>query len=110
MALRRHVDIPHVVCKPRGLLDQTYQTVLDAALKDLKIAGRQLTLCLAMHADESQVLQRLYYKGKNQHRTALFWRRLVETRRYCDRLQGMKIPSLVDGLRYSFFSEGSSSK
>jgi len=50
-------------------------------------------------------LHQLYYKGKNQHRAALFWRRVVEMRRYGDRVQELDLPSLVDSLRYSFFGQ-----
>jgi hypothetical protein len=59
-----------------------------------------------MHANEAQVLERLYYKGKNQHRGALFWRRVGETRRYSARLGGIHIDDVVEILRYSFFGEG----
>jgi len=59
-----------------------------------------------MHTNESQVLERLYYKGRNQHRGALFWRRVVEVRRYSGRLEGIRIDNVVEILRHSFFGEG----
>ena len=32
------------------------------------------------------MLERLYYKGKNQHRTALFWQRVAEMRKFGERV------------------------
>ncbi|KAJ7109332.1 hypothetical protein C8R44DRAFT_802223 [Mycena epipterygia] len=86
-------------------LDAALHPNIDAALKDLKLCARRLQPVLDTFSDELQILHRLYYKGKNQHRPALFWRRVAEMRKYGDRVEELSLPSLVDSLRYSFFGE-----
>jgi len=103
----RHRVSPSVFCSPRALLDQTSYAFVDSALKDLKNYSRRLKIVLAAHGDELQILERLYYKGKNQHRSGLFWHRAAEIRRYGGRLDGMHISDVVDVLRFSFFGEAS---
>ncbi|KAJ7172521.1 hypothetical protein C8R46DRAFT_894304 [Mycena filopes] len=88
-------------------LDPILLPHIDAALKQLKSCARNLQPVLATFSDELQILQRLYYKGKNEHRSALFWRRVAEMRRYGDRVGELALSSLVDSLRYSFFGEDS---
>ncbi|KAF8077988.1 hypothetical protein FPV67DRAFT_1662762 [Lyophyllum atratum] len=89
---------------PRSHLDSSQHGSVDVVLKDLKNCSRRLHVALGAFRDEYQVLERLYYKGKNQHRVALFWRRIVEIRRFCRRLDGLHIDQTVDTLRGSFFS------
>ena len=88
---------------PRDLVPHALHTTINAILKDLKICSRQIHHALDSHADEAQLLNRIYYKNKNQHRGALFWRRLVEMRRYSERLDKAIILSTLDGIRTSFF-------
>lgn len=87
----------------RELLDQSLHVEVDLILKDLKIHSRRLQAALSIQLDETRILERLYYKGKNQHRGALFWRRFVELRRYSYRLQKADLAALMDNLRYAFF-------
>ncbi|KAJ7156018.1 hypothetical protein C8R43DRAFT_998843 [Mycena crocata] len=89
----------------KGSLDQSLHVHIDAALKNLKPCARRLQPVLDMFSDELQILHQLYYKGKNQHRGALFLRRVEEMRRYGDRVEELSLLSLVDSLRYSFFAE-----
>ncbi|KAI0277205.1 hypothetical protein BGY98DRAFT_643847, partial [Russula aff. rugulosa BPL654] len=67
------------------------------------IAYTTLSALFAQHATELAVLERIYYLNNNQHRPALFWQRIVEARRYSRRLRSLDVPSLVDGLRRSFY-------
>lgn len=78
-------------------------SAIDAALKTLKTSSRQLQTFLAAFRDEMQTLERLYYKGKNQHRAALFWRRVSEVRRYGERFNRAELAELVEGFRRSFW-------
>lgn len=87
---------------PRSELASLHSSV-DIALKTLKISSKKLQATLAAFRDEMQILERLYYKGKNQHRTALFWRRVCEVRRYGDRFNHSQLDSLVEVLRRSFW-------
>ncbi|KAK7693604.1 hypothetical protein QCA50_003173 [Cerrena zonata] len=93
----------NIVCAPRSGLKPADQTAIDSILKDLKICTRRLNVAFLSQQTELQVLERLFYKGKNQHRSALFWRRIEETRRYALRLTKQDIRSIVDGLRVSFW-------
>ncbi|KAI0781013.1 hypothetical protein BD413DRAFT_17917 [Trametes elegans] len=107
-APRRHVSHPPLHCSPRASLDPTTTPAIDAALKRLKACSRRLQAALASHRTELQVLERLYYKGKNQHRTALFWQRVAETRRLGGRVDEMHMDDVIESLRLAFWGEPSS--
>ncbi|KAJ7452469.1 hypothetical protein B0H11DRAFT_2073568 [Mycena galericulata] len=96
---------PKLTRTAKASLEPDLHASIDAALKDLKTCARRLQPVLATFSEELQILHRLYYKGKNQHRPALFWRRVAEMRRYADRVEELSLLSLVDYLRYSFFGE-----
>ncbi|KAK0503218.1 hypothetical protein EDD18DRAFT_1136933 [Armillaria luteobubalina] len=89
--------------RPRHTLDQALHFSVDAVLKNLKKCRNQYKTILATFQDELDILERLYYKGKNQHRSALFWKRVAETRRYGSRLTEMNLVQLIDDMQYSFF-------
>lgn len=110
MGPRRYLNPPDVHYSPRTLLDGDKRPRIDAALKQLRTCTRRLQTMLSMHRDEIQILERLYYKGKNQHRTALFWQRVEEMRRYGDRLDGMGMYDLLESLRLSFWGPPSQRK
>ncbi|KAJ4487993.1 hypothetical protein J3R30DRAFT_3256494, partial [Lentinula aciculospora] len=78
---------------------------IDSVLKDLKIYSRQLSTMMRTLVDETQILDRLHYKNKNQHRSSLFSRRINELRRYSHRAEEFQICGLVDDLRQSFFGK-----
>lgn len=88
---------------PRALVPYAFHSAIDALLKDLKICSRRIHHALVTHADELQLLRRVYYKNKNQHRGSLFWRRLVEMRRYSERLDKANLFSTLEEIRASFF-------
>src|SRR6266550_2545940 len=88
---------------PRALVPHAFHSAIDAILKDLKICSRRIHHALNTHTDELQLLHRVYYKNKNQHRGALFWRRLVEMHRYSERLDKAKVLSALEEIRASFF-------
>ncbi|CAL1704842.1 unnamed protein product [Somion occarium] len=87
----------------KSTLDQTQQSLVDSILKDLKICSRRLQTAFHSQQVDLQVLERLYYKGNNQHRSALFWRRIEEIRRYTPRLTDQRTQTVVDELRLSFW-------
>ncbi|KAI0670454.1 hypothetical protein C8Q78DRAFT_126522 [Trametes maxima] len=105
---RRHVPPPPLVCSPRTAVDSTSIPAVDAALKQLKACSRRLQAALACHRTELQVLERLYYKGKNQHRAALFWQRVAEIRRMGSRVDEMHMDEAVESLRLAFWGDPSS--
>jgi len=98
---------PKICYLSRVSLDPSCYSSIDNALKHLKIYTRRLHTVITTHDDELQILERLYYKGKNQHRSALFWRHVVEMRRYAIRLNQISLSGIVDSFRFSFFGEGS---
>lgn len=106
----RHVKPQIITCAPRTSLTSSSHAHLDSALKELKLHSRRLQSAIVAHTDEYLILERVYYKGKNQHRTALFWRRVTEIRKYSNRLDGMAVNNIMDNFRYSFFGGGSHKK
>ncbi|KAI0748045.1 hypothetical protein C8Q80DRAFT_1270493 [Daedaleopsis nitida] len=108
MVPRRHVSPPALKCTQRSSLEAEKCPTVDAILKQLKACSRRLQAALSSHRTELQVLERLYYKGKNQHRTALFWQRVAEMRKLGERVDEMHIDDVVESLRLSFWGEPSS--
>jgi hypothetical protein len=96
--------------KGRKELDASLHSSIDAFLKSLKPACRRLQVASTTLANEEQLLQRLYYKGTNQHRSALFWRRTTELRRYSERIRSLNLSDTFTRLRCSFFGENALSK
>jgi len=105
MTALRLARSPPLSSSPRSSLDASHHRSINAVLKDLQTCSRRLHAALSTHRDELQILERLYYKGKNQHRSALFWKRVVEVRRYGHRLAEMAMPVVLDRLRSAFFGE-----
>lgn len=103
MAARRAFNISPPNISPRNSMDPSNHPAVDSVLKDLKQCARRLQAALASQHVELQVLEMLYYKGNNQHRTALFWRRVSDMRRFGRRLEGANLHALVDGVRMSFW-------
>ncbi|PCH38219.1 hypothetical protein WOLCODRAFT_115073 [Wolfiporia cocos MD-104 SS10] len=110
MPAKRIAPVPPLSLTPRADLAATTYPEIDAVLKKLKSCTRNLQAALESHRLELQVLERLYYKSKNQHRTALFWQRVAETRRFGDRLQCMDLHAIVERLRLSFWGNAPSAK
>ncbi|KAG7452556.1 uncharacterized protein BT62DRAFT_1070308 [Guyanagaster necrorhizus] len=96
--------------RPRDTLDQVLHLPVDSALKELKKCRNQFKVILATFQDEHHILERLYYKGKNQHNSALFWKRVAETRRYCSRLYELDLGKLIDDVQLSFFDANTANK
>ncbi|KAI0721697.1 hypothetical protein C8T65DRAFT_565758 [Cerioporus squamosus] len=107
MAPRRHVHPPLASYLSRSSLGPDKSPAIDSVLKQLKACSRRLQAALASHRTELQVLERLYYKGKNQHRTALFWQRVAEMRKLGERVDEMHTDDVVESLRLSFWGEPS---
>jgi len=76
---------------------------VDAELKSLKLISRSLQSALTAHELELEILSRVYYKNKNQHRGSLFWRNIVELRRYSECLVKAQLLNSVNVLRRMFY-------
>ncbi len=99
----RRYKVPNVTHSPRASLLLDLHPVVNGALKELKSAHRRLQAACAEFGRELQILNKLYYKGYNQHRLALFWKRTAEIRKYGRRVDDADIVSIADVLRSSFF-------
>lgn len=110
VTVARNVKPPVLNSTRRSALDASTYVKIDVVLKDLRTYSRRLTVVASSIKDELQLLERLYYKGRNQHRAALFWRKVAEMRRFGQRVSEMQLPSLTESLRYSFFGDGAQRK
>ena len=102
MPVKRHQPLTTITTVPRSALPHVHHKEIDAILKDLRLCSRRLKSALDGFKDELRTLERLYYKCKNQHRMALFFKRVPEMRRYGRRLSELDILERVDLLRASF--------
>jgi len=89
----------------RTTIAKNLQPIVDSSLKDLRNVSQRITAFLTPFAEELQVLERLYYKGKNQHSLALFWRKVPEMRRFGRRIASLPLSEGIEALRYAFYSE-----
>ena len=103
MTSRRWPSSPALSPLPRDSIDPSFHLSLDSVLKDLKSCSRRLESIFSAYRDELQILERLFYKGKNQHRSALFWKRAAEMKRYGERLDTLGFPDMFALLRSSFY-------
>ncbi|KAF8590559.1 hypothetical protein K439DRAFT_1300817, partial [Ramaria rubella] len=90
---------------PRCSIEFSRHSSIDISLKDFRnVAQRTLTFSTSF-SNELQLLNRIFYKGKNQHRSAIFWRKIQEVRRLGTRIKELNIPRLVEDWRYAFYTE-----
>ena len=88
---------------PRSSLEPQVHSTVDGILKEFKSASKELQKILASFRLELELLDRLFYKNKNQHRGALFWRRVSEMRRFGHKLDRCKPDGLVEDARRWFW-------
>lgn len=88
---------------PRASLDSFQPGLVDAELKSLKLLSRRLQSSLTILGAELQLLRRFYYKNKNQHRGALFWRNVSELQRYLHKLENLNLQDSIITLRNAFY-------
>jgi hypothetical protein len=84
-------------------LGSQIHSIVDVLLKEIKLSSRELRKILATFRLELELLDRLFYKNKNQHRGALFWRKVTEMRRFGHRLDRCKPGGLVEDTRRWFW-------
>lgn len=92
--------------RPRNSLGMNHHSTIDSCLKTLRTTVRNVSALEEGLAEEAQLLERLYYKSKNQHRSALFWRHVCEIRRISGRMMTLdkkgKVGRCLETLRSSF--------
>ncbi|KAL5511823.1 hypothetical protein ACEPAH_5041 [Sanghuangporus vaninii] len=103
MPAARYPKRPKLVQRARTDVDASLCPQIDACLKAARQCAQQIAPFESCLQDEMRILERLYYKGVNQHRSALFWRRVKEVRRLGRRVLEVRLLGLSDDLRYSFY-------
>ena len=103
MVARRNAIIPPPIPSPRDTLEVKNHSLVDSVLKELKQCTKRLQAAFTSQQVDLQILERLYYKGNNQHRTALFWRRVSDIRRFGRRMASADIYRVVEAIRLSFW-------
>ncbi|KEP53298.1 hypothetical protein V565_032940 [Rhizoctonia solani 123E] len=88
--------------KPRDNLDIPAVTQL---LKQLKSAHKNGRASQKLLFTEMHLLERVYYKGKNQHGLSLFWKSAVSVRRVSARIHEANLPGLLEVLGGMFHEE-----
>jgi hypothetical protein len=78
---------------------------VDSILKEFKHCLRALQSAFVSHTAELKVLERLYYKGKNQHHSSIFWRGLSDARRFGRRLNEVSENQTLKSFHQLFFGE-----
>lgn len=94
----------------RNSLPAHQHAIIDSSLKAFRSSARLLMPLCSSFGDETRILERLYYKSKNQHRSALFWRKVVELRRIALRISHLDIGKCIEGFRASFHSASEGGK
>ncbi|CAE6510113.1 unnamed protein product [Rhizoctonia solani] len=74
-------------------------------LKQLKSGHKNVRSSQKLLFTEMHLLERVYYKGKNQHGLSLFWRSVVSVRRMSTRIYEANIPGLLEVLGGMFHEE-----
>lgn len=103
MPAARYATRPKLCSTPRSNVSKTVARSVDTVLKELRACSRQFAALEPCLQDELLILERLYYKGVNQHRMAKFWKRVQELRRLGKRILEIELLSLVEDLRYAFY-------
>jgi hypothetical protein len=110
MTAARNPKKPKLISVDRSEVPQDQIHAIDSTLKQLRGFAQQLKPLEECFQDELRVLERLYYKGVNQHRSALFWRRIEEVRKLGRRFAELRVTALVDNLRYAFYTSNDSER
>ncbi|EIM89896.1 uncharacterized protein STEHIDRAFT_50373 [Stereum hirsutum FP-91666 SS1] len=95
--------LPPCTPTPRSDILPPTCSAIDIFLKRAKSHLRDAQAIFSSHQAEMALLERLYYKGKNQHRMSLFWQRVCEMRRYGRRLQDMNVTGMMENNRAMFY-------
>jgi hypothetical protein len=88
--------------KPRNNLDVP---TINRLLKELKFGHKNVRSSQKQLFTEMHLLERVYYKGKNQHGLSLFWRSVASVRRMAARVYETNLPRLLEILGSMFHEE-----
>ncbi|PAV23221.1 hypothetical protein PNOK_0028900 [Pyrrhoderma noxium] len=102
-ATARRPSCPRFSYTQRSDIPQAIHGTVDVVLKSLRSYARQITPVELSLSDELRILERLYYKSVNQHRSALFFQKVEEVRRTGNRILEVNIGGMIEDLRYAFY-------
>jgi hypothetical protein len=100
----RPLTLPKSHPKSRNNLDPVIVNAVDTCLKSLRKTSRKLPPTISSHASETRILERIVYKNKNQHGRTLFFRNLVEIKRFATRIEEASLSKLIETTRAAFYS------
>jgi hypothetical protein len=100
----RRWTAPKTNPNPKNILEPHSVTAVDACLKSLRKTRRSISATLACYSTETEILKTLYYKSKNQHKNALFWRNVAQLRRFAVRIHEVGLAGVLDTTRAAFYS------
>ena len=102
---RRRLTFTKSQPESRNNLDTALVDSVDNFLKSLRKTSRKLPPTTSSHASEVQTLERIIYKNKNQHGRTLFFRNLVEIKRFAARIEEANLSNLLERVRAAFYSQ-----
>jgi hypothetical protein len=95
---------PQANPNPKNILQPQWIVAVDACLKSLRKTRRSISATLACYSTETEILNTVYYKSKNQHKNALFWRNVAQLRRFAVRIEQVGLAGVLDTTRAAFYS------
>lgn len=98
-------SLGNIPCNPRTTLDARLHSDVDLFLKTLKGSHKRFQTAFASMQVEGQVLERIFYKGKNQHRGSLLWRKLSDLRKFTRRTEALAPSQTMTAFCQSFFTK-----
>lgn len=104
-SLKRSLTLPNRPPRAKNSLENSLISAVDECLKSLRKSSRKLPPTDASHALETQILERILYKNKNQHGRTLFYRNLMEIKRLAARIEEASLSKLLEAIRSAFYSK-----
>ncbi|CAG8535435.1 8572_t:CDS:2 [Ambispora gerdemannii] len=102
----RYLKEPETHCFPNIQLSNSLtKTEHDANFRKLMLHARYFHKKILW--EEFLVLERLFYKNKNQHQKSFYFRRVAETRRILQRLKELDLGQLLTELVHLFYGQKS---
>ncbi|TFK29900.1 hypothetical protein FA15DRAFT_752043 [Coprinopsis marcescibilis] len=97
-----------LIGEPRSKLAPSLHANVDVFLKNAKQSHRRFQSVVAALQNEGQILERLYYKGNNQHRLTLFWRKVSDIRKFSRQVKQLDPLETISTFYQCFFGSSPS--
>ncbi|CAG8576623.1 10730_t:CDS:2 [Acaulospora colombiana] len=93
--LSRYLLKPSIICHPKSTIFSSTVQHQEHEENFSQLSSFALYFQRDELWEEMHLLERLFYKNKNQHKRAIYFRKIEEVRRIVNRLKEMKIGSLL---------------